>query len=82
MCLFTKMIELLLGDTEFLSQISVFFKKKYKGIPNVFSSKKITMNKKTRYILYDIFFYYRMKFFKKYLDDDILERFKLTLVNP
>jgi hypothetical protein len=48
----------------------------------VFSSKKITMNKKTRYILYDIFFYYRMKFFKKYLDDDILERFKLTLVNP
>jgi hypothetical protein len=63
MCLFTKMIELLLGDTEFLSQISVFFKKKYKDITNVFSSKKITMNKKTRYILYDIFFYYRMKFF-------------------
>jgi hypothetical protein len=28
MCLFTKMIELLLGDTEFLSQISVFFLKK------------------------------------------------------
>jgi hypothetical protein len=82
MCLFTKMIELLLGDTEFLSQISVFFFKKYKDITNVFSSKKITMNKKIRYILYDIFFYYRMKFFKKYLDDDILERFKLTLVNP
>jgi hypothetical protein len=82
MCLFTKMIELLLGDTEFLSQISVFFLKKYKDITNVFSSKKITMNKKIRYILYDIFFYYRMKFFKKYLDDDILERFKLTLVNP
>jgi hypothetical protein len=81
MCLFTKMIELLLGDTEFLSQISVFFFKKYKDITNVFSSKKITMNKKIRYILYDIFFYYRMKFFKKYLDDDILERFKLTLVN-
>ena len=60
------MIELLLGDTEFLSQISVFFfLKKYKDITNVFSSKKITMNKKTRYILYDIFFLLSNEIFLK-----------------